>query len=134
LGSPELVSASNELLNFDRHPSEYLGVLPRLPISLGGNIFLVDVIVMQGSLDFNMLVERDYLYAMNIVVPTLFWVMNFPHNGSIVTIDQLESDNHHPNSELVQDSPLYVPSVHVDSTLPQVNYVASYPWCSIASE
>ena len=28
LGSPELVSASHELLDFERHPSEYLGVLP----------------------------------------------------------------------------------------------------------
>jgi hypothetical protein len=28
LGSPELVSASHELLSFDRHPSQYLGILP----------------------------------------------------------------------------------------------------------
>jgi hypothetical protein len=28
LGSPELVSTSHELLDFDIHPSEYLGVLP----------------------------------------------------------------------------------------------------------
>ena len=60
--------------------------------------------------------------------------MNFHHNGSIVIIDQLEFDNHHPNSHLFQDTTLYVPSVHVDSTPPQVNYVASYPQCSISSE
>jgi hypothetical protein len=35
---------------------------------------------------------------------------------------------------LVQTTPLYVPSVRVDSTLPRVNYVASYPRCSISSE
>jgi hypothetical protein len=58
--------------------------------------------------------------------------MHFPHNGRIVSIDQLASDNHHPNSVLVQDAPLYVPSVRIDSTLPRVNYVASYPRCSIA--
>jgi hypothetical protein len=28
LGSPKLVSSSHEMLAFDRHPSEYLGVLP----------------------------------------------------------------------------------------------------------
>jgi hypothetical protein len=28
LGSPKLVSISHELLTFDRHPSEYLGILP----------------------------------------------------------------------------------------------------------
>jgi hypothetical protein len=60
--------------------------------------------------------------------------MHFPHNGSIVTIDQLASDNHHPNSTLVQAAPLYVPSVHVESTPPWVNYVASYPRCSISYE
>jgi hypothetical protein len=134
LGSPELVSSSHELLAFDRRPSEYLGVLPQLPISLGGKIILVDVIVVQGPLDFNMLLGCDYVYAMNVVVSTLFRVMHFPHNGSIVTIDQLTSDNNHPNSTLFQTTPLYVPSVHVDSTPPRVNYVASYPQCSIASE
>jgi hypothetical protein len=76
----------------------------------------------------------DYVYAMNAVVSTLFRVMHFPHNGSIVIIDQLASDNHHPNSMLFQDTPLHVPSVHVDSTPPKVNYVVSYPRCSIVSE
>ena len=90
--------------------------------------------MVQGPLDFNMLLRLDYVYVMNVLVSTLFRVMNFPHNGSIVTIDQLESNNHHPNSALFQTSPLYVPSIHVDSTPPWVNYVAYYPRCSIASE
>jgi hypothetical protein len=127
LGSLEILSSSHEILDFDRCPSEYLGVLPQLPILLGGNTVLVNVIVVQGPLDFNMLLGHDYVYAMNVVVSTLFWVMHFPHNGSIITIDQLASDNHHPNSTLFQTTPLYVPSIRVDSTLPQVNYVASYP-------
>ena len=98
LGSPEIVTASHELLDFDRSPSEYLGIIPQLFISLGGNNFLVDVIVVQGPLDFNMLIGHDYIYAMNVVVSTLFRVMHFPHNGSIVTIDKLSYDNHHPSS------------------------------------
>jgi hypothetical protein len=28
LGYPKLVSASHEMLDFDRHPIEYLGILP----------------------------------------------------------------------------------------------------------
>jgi hypothetical protein len=28
LGSPELVSTSNEMLDFERHSSEYFGILP----------------------------------------------------------------------------------------------------------
>jgi hypothetical protein len=67
-------------------------------------------------------------------VSTLFRVMHFPHNRSIVTIDHLSSDNHHPSLIFSSSFPLYVPSVRVDSSLPWVNYVASYPRCSISSE
>jgi hypothetical protein len=101
---------------------------------LGGKIVLLDVIVVQGPLDFNMFLRHDYVYSMNVVVSTLFRVMHFLHNGSIFTIDQLTSNNHHPNSVLVRASHLYVPSVVLDSTLPQINYVASYPQCSISPE
>jgi hypothetical protein len=111
LGSPKLVSTSHELLDLDRRRSDFLGVLPQLPISLGGKTILVDVIVVQGLLDFNMLLGRDYVYAMDVVVSTFFQVMHFPHNGSIVTIDKMARDNHHPNSVLFQTTPLHVPSV-----------------------
>jgi hypothetical protein len=97
LGSTELVSTLHELLDFDRRPSEYLGILPQFPISLGGNIFLVDIRVVQGSLDLNIPFGHDYVYAMNVVVSALFRVMHFPHNERIVTINQLAYDNHHPN-------------------------------------
>ena len=45
--------------------------------------------VVKGPLDFNLLLGRDYVYAMNVVVSTLFRVMHFIHDGNIVTIDQL---------------------------------------------
>ena len=44
--------------------------------------------VVQGPLDFNLLLGRDYVYAMKVVVSTLFRVMHFPNVGKIVTIDQ----------------------------------------------
>ena len=81
-----------------------------------------------------MLLGRDYVYATNAVVSSLFRVMCFPHNGNIVTIDQLASDNHHPNSTLLQNAPWFVPSVQVDSTSPRVNYVALNPQCSNSSK
>ena len=72
LGSPKLVSTSHELLAFDRCPSEYLGILPQFPISLGGKTFLIYVIVLQGPLDFDMILGHDYVYSMNVVVSTIF--------------------------------------------------------------
>jgi hypothetical protein len=75
---------------------------------LGGNIILVNMLVVEGTLYFNMLLGCDYVYALNIVVSTLFRVIHFPNTGSIFTIDELASDNIHPNSVLVQDAPLYI--------------------------
>ena len=79
-----------------------MGVLPQFPITLGGKTDLIDIMVVDSPSDFNMLLGHDHLYAMNSVVSSLFQVMCFPHKGNIVTIDQLESDNHHPNSTLLQ--------------------------------
>ena len=45
--------------------------------------------VVQGPLDFNLLLGHDYVYAMKAIVSTLFRVMYFPHDGNITTIDKL---------------------------------------------
>ena len=45
--------------------------------------------VVQALLDFNILLGSNYVYAMKAVVSTLFRVMHFPHDGKIVTIDQI---------------------------------------------
>jgi hypothetical protein len=49
----------------------------------------IDVMVVHDPLEFNLLLRRDYVYAMRYFVSTLFQVMCFPHNGNIVTINQL---------------------------------------------
>ena len=92
------------------------------------------MMVIDHPLEFNMLLGHDFVYAMNVVVSSLFQVMYFHHNGNIVTIDQLASNNHPPNSNLIHNTPWYVPSVEIDFTRPWVNYVALYLQCSIAYE
>jgi hypothetical protein len=77
-----------------------LGILPQFPITLGGKTVLVDLLVVSGPLKFNLLLGHDYVYGMNVVVSTLFHLMHFPHNGSIITIEQISSDNIHPGSNL----------------------------------
>ena len=49
----------------------------------------MDVMVVPGPLDFNLLLGHDYTYAMGALVSSLFRVVCFPHEGQIVTIDQL---------------------------------------------
>ena len=83
------MTAINQILDFNRIPTTPLGILPYFPITLGGKTVCIDVMVVQGPLDFNLLLGHDYVYAMNAVVSTLFRVMHFPHEGKIVTIDQL---------------------------------------------
>ena len=87
LGSPHLVLATDQILVFNRIPTPPLGTLPYLPIMLGGKTVYIDVMVVQGPLDFNMLLGHDYVYAMKSVVSRIFRVMHFPHDGKIVTID-----------------------------------------------
>ena len=91
------MSATNQILDFNRRSTAPLGTLPYLPITLGGKTVFIDVMVVQGPLDFNILLGRDYVYAMKDVVSTLFRVIHFPHDGKIVTIDQISFVplNHH---------------------------------------
>jgi hypothetical protein len=69
--------------------------------------------VIQGPLEFDFLLGRDYVYAMKVVVSTLFRVMHFPHNGNIVTIDQFLFVG--PDLTVEHPTPLNVPYMQVVS-------------------
>ena len=73
--------------------------------------------VVQGPLDFNMLLGHDYVYAMKVVVSTLFQVMYFPHDGKILTIDQLS---------FLKPDHLMTPSHQTSMNVPNV-LVVPYP-------
>ena len=72
MGSPSLVLTSSQLPTFDKRASIALGILTQTPVTLGGKTVLVDFMVIEGPLDFNMLLGRDYVYAMQDVVSTFF--------------------------------------------------------------
>lgn len=78
-------------------------------------------------MDFNFVLGRDYVYVMEAVMSKLFQVMHFPLDGNIDTIDELCITLDHSTS-------LCILSVRVDSTMPRVNYVASYPLFLIATK
>jgi hypothetical protein len=58
----------------------------------------IKVEVVDASLDHNILLGRSWTYAMQVVVATVFWVLLFPHEGQIVTIDQLSFSRLDPSS------------------------------------
>ena len=94
LGSPQLVPITQNLLAFNGRTSQPLGILLKFPITLGGNTIYIDVMVVQVPLYFNFLLGRDYVYVMGALVSSLFHVVLFPHEGRIVTIDQLSFIGH----------------------------------------
>jgi hypothetical protein len=77
------------LQTFDDRPCESIGVVPNLPIQLGDKIVLVDVAIFITPIDFNLLLRCNYVYATKVMAYFLYHVMNFPHEGCIITIDQL---------------------------------------------
>jgi hypothetical protein len=89
LGCPPLALVTQNLLAFNRRTSQPLGTLPQFPITLGGKIVFIDVMVVQDPLDFSLLLGQDYVYAMKAIVSTRFHVISFTHDGRVVTVDQL---------------------------------------------
>ena len=49
--------------------------------------------MVDAPLDYNLLLGRNWMYSMQSVASSLFYVVCFPHNGKIVTIDQTTFKN-----------------------------------------
>lgn len=47
----------------------------------------VEVGVVDAVIDYNLLLGSSWTYAMTVVVSSVFRVLQFPHEGDIITID-----------------------------------------------
>jgi hypothetical protein len=112
------VPVTQNLLSFNRITSQPLGTLLQFPITLGGKTIFIYVMVVRDPMDFALLLGRDYVYAMKDIVSTLFHGISFPHNGIIVTINQLAFIG---PDEITSLNGSYMQTV---SPPPHVNYVA----------
>ena len=65
-------------------------MLQSLVVQLGRKTIYVDVEVVNAPLDYNLLLGRSWFYSMNVVASLVFLCVQFPHQGKIVTIDQLD--------------------------------------------
>jgi hypothetical protein len=84
------------------------GLFQNVLVELGGKTILIDIEVIDAPLDYKILFERSYMYAMKVVASSMFFTMVFPHNRNIITIDQVL--HYEPN-----------PSSNIDNILPFVN-------------
>jgi hypothetical protein len=89
IGSPTLNQSPNTLEAFDGCDSRPFGVLPNLAITLEGKTVQVEVEIVDANLNYNLLLGRSWTHAMHVVASSLFRVIHFPHQGKIVTVDQL---------------------------------------------
>jgi hypothetical protein len=106
LGSPELIPSAITLRAYDGWPSSPEGLFQNVPIKLGGKTILIDIEVIDAPLDYNILFGRSYMYSMKAVEYSVFQTMMFPHNGKIVTIDQVSHYEPNPSSNLDKILPL----------------------------
>jgi hypothetical protein len=66
----------------------------------------VDVKVVDAPLDYNLLLGRNWTYAMTAVVSSIFHTLCFPHEGKIVMIDQLSFAHASPNASVGPSIPV----------------------------
>jgi len=85
------------LMTFDNRSFRSHGIIPYFLMQLGGKTMCVEVEVVDVPLDYNLLLERSWTYAMHVVVATIFWLLCFSHEGRIVTIDQVSFSHPHPS-------------------------------------
>jgi hypothetical protein len=99
------------LRDYDSHPSSSEGIFQNIPIELGGKTILIYIEFIGAPLDYNILFICSYMYAMKAITSSVFRTMMFPHNGKIVTIDQLT--HYKPNH-----------SANIDNILPFVHTIS----------
>ena len=75
---------------FDGHIFKPHGILTALPVEIGGKTITIDVEVIDAPLDYNLLLGYTWFYAMKVVASTIFQLLSSPHQGKIITINQLD--------------------------------------------
>jgi hypothetical protein len=108
IGSPKLIPSAITLRAYDGCPSSPEGLFQNIPFELGGKTIFIDIEVIDAPLDYNIFFGHSYMYTMKAVASSVFHTMMFPHNGKIITVDQVS--HYEPN-----------PSSNIDNILPFVH-------------
>jgi hypothetical protein len=80
---------------YDGRPSSLEGLFQNVPIERGGKTILIDIEFIDAPFNYNILFGCSYMYAMKAFASFVFHAMIFPHNGNIITIDQVS--HYEPN-------------------------------------
>ena len=72
LSSPKLVTSPTTLKAFDGQVFQTHGLISALMVELGGKSVSIQVEVVDAPLDYNLLLGRNWFYAMNAIASTVF--------------------------------------------------------------
>jgi hypothetical protein len=90
LKSPTLNKSPTMLHAFDGRGFHPHRLLQSLAVQLGDKIVTADVEVVDAHLNYNLILGKSWFYAMTAITLSVFRCVQFPHQGKIVTIDQLD--------------------------------------------
>jgi hypothetical protein len=85
------------LTAFHGHSFHPHGILLSFPFQLGGNTVEVDFEVVDVPLNYNLLLGCNWTYVMIVIISSIFFTLFFPHDGKIMTVDQLSFEYASPN-------------------------------------
>jgi hypothetical protein len=98
ISQPIFSSSPTLLTYFDGCSFRPHGIIPSLPVQLGGNTVCALVEVVDAPINYNLMLGRSFTYYMHAVVSIVFRVFLFPHEVQIVSIDQLSFSHPDPSS------------------------------------
>ena len=82
------------------------GIVPAFPICVGGKVVNIEVEIVDANLDYNLLLGQNWIYDMDAIASSLFCVLCLPHEGRIVTVDQIDYYPIDPNASFESNVPL----------------------------
>jgi hypothetical protein len=129
IGSPPLTESQNTLRAFNGSDFKPYGVLPSFPVTLEGKTVQIEVEVFDTPLDYNLLLGRSWVDSMRAVVSTLFYVLRFPHQGKVVTVDQIaffNADTRMGNVPFIENTPSGYENVGV-GLLKDLSLMGTFP-------
>ena len=106
IGSPSVVPSTTLLTTFDGHSHRPHGIFLAFPICVGGKFVNTEVKKVDENLDYNLLLGKNWIYEMDVIASSLFRILCFPHEGRIVTVDQMNYSPIDPNASSNSTIPL----------------------------
>jgi hypothetical protein len=90
LKSPALDRSPTMLQAFNGRGFRPHELLQSLAVQLGGKTVSSDVEVVDALPDYNLLLGRSWFYSTTVVASLIFRCVQFPYQGKIITINQLD--------------------------------------------